>query len=318
MADFRHTKDMSGDYVQYYVSKNHNRLNRRAFSPETITPRLCLSPKYPITLARSPAEMDIILDSGAFQDISHEERLTFQTALSRQLEFEKRVGFTSNYIVSYDHIVDECPTVRGKRKKHRVSFSTAERYVDETIDAAKFLADCRKELEPRRLILSNQGVTPSQYVECVKEILKFSEPVDVIGLGGFCIIGQVPRLINDYFKVIEETLPLLETRKIRRLHIFGVGVFKVLIRTHVLCHRHNVIPSYDTSSMEFNAIFGRAFSPDIMRIGPPGVHLTQVFKRDDKYELYHPRDWAMLNIRMVHMFWDELEKIYPISGREEQ
>jgi queuine/archaeosine tRNA-ribosyltransferase len=303
--------------VEYYVSKVHNKLNRRRFSPETITTRLCLNPKYNVELVRPADEMKIFLDSGAFQDLRNEDRISFEGALSRQLTFEKKVGFESSYIVSYDRIVDESPTIQGKRKKRRVGPKTADRYVDETINAAKYLADQREELRPRKLVLSNQGVHPKQYIECVKEVLSFAEPGDVLGMGGFCIIGQVPHFAEDFFEVLESILPLMKKRQVKRLHVFGVGVFKVLIRAQVLCHKHGVIPSYDTASLELNAVFGKSFTPDVNDIGPRGVHLTQVFARRDKYKLYHPRDWAILNIRTVNFFWDRLNELYPVSEAED-
>lgn len=298
--------------MEYYVSKVHDNLNGRVFSPEDVTSKLCLNPKYRISLKRPPEEMQFILDSGAFQDIKANQRLTFQSALNRQLNFESRTGFVSTYLVSYDQIVDESPTVQGIRKKRRVNFDVAERYVQETIDAAKFLADQRRELKPRRLVLSNQGVTPEQYLDCMKEILSFSEPEDIIGLGGFCIVGQIPRYAKDYYKVVDKALPLLKSRGIKRLHLFGMGVFKILIKTHVMCHEYGITPSYDTSSPEFNAVFGRVFTPDTESLGPEGVHLTNVFNREDKYILYHPRDWALLNIELVSIFWEKLNSLYPI------
>jgi hypothetical protein len=303
--------------MQYFVSKNHNRLNHRLFSPETVVDKICLNPKYGVSLGDRSDSVEVLLDSGAFQDIKKSERLTYQGALNRQLAFEDRTGFQSKFLVSYDRIVDESPTVHGERKKRRVNLTTADSYVQQTIDAAKFLADQRDDLYPRRLVLSNQGVTPDQYIGCLKETLKFAEPTDVIGLGGFCIIGQIPRFTKDYFEVLERALPLLRKKGVRRLHIFGVGVFKTLIRTHVQCWRYGVTPSYDTSSLELNAVYGRAFSPDHQGIGPDGVHLTTVFDRKDKYVMYHPRDWAMLNIEVVNEFWTRLNKLYPIDGDDQ-
>jgi len=299
--------------MEYYVSKNHDRLNERVFAPETLTDKLCLNPKYRVTLNRPSEQVNILLDSGAFQDIKQEQRLTFHEALDRQLEYEKQVGFVSKFLVSYDRIVDESPTVQGKRLKRRVSKGKSERYVEETINAAKFLSDSRRELKPRRLILSNQGVTPDQYIDCVKEVLRISEPDDVIGLGGFCIIGQVPKFTDDYFQVLKKVLPLAKRNGIRRVHMFGVGVFKVLVKTHVMCQKYGIVPSYDTSSLEFNAVFGKVLSPDVENIGPAGIHLRKVFTKEDKYELYHPRDWAMLNIQMANFFWEKLNDLYPLQ-----
>jgi hypothetical protein len=301
-----------GCRVEYFVSKNHDMLNGRPFAPEKSTPRVCLNPKYPVSLSSGTRNVYVLLDSGAFQDLKATERLSPRQALNRQLDFERRVGFESKFIVSYDRIVDESPTVQGHKRKRRVDSTLAGRYVDQTIDAAKFLADNREGLTPRRLVLSNQGVTVEQYVDCVKEILRFSEPTDVVGLGGFCIIGQVPKYSKDYFAVVKRILPMLRRRKIRRMHVFGVGVFKTLIKTHVMCSRFGVIPSYDTSSLELNAVFGRVFRPDLDGVGPSGVHLTTVFDKDDKYRYYHPRDWALINLNAVNALWRSINHFHPL------
>jgi hypothetical protein len=298
--------------MEYFVSKNHDRLNKKPFAPESISQRICLNPSYPVSLQDGGTDTTILLDSGAFQDTGGKRRLTPQGALNRQLEYEAKRGFLADFLVSYDRIVDESPTVRGERRKRRVGRGAADRYVEQTIAAAKYLADHREELRPRRLVLSNQGVSPNQYINCLTEVLKFAEPDDVIGLGGFCIIGQIPKFTKSYFAVLERALPLLKKKRIRRVHIFGVGVFKILIRTHVLCSRVGITPSYDTSSLELNAVFGRTFHPDTRGIGPAGVHLTSVFSKDDKYKLYHPCEWALFNIKIVNEFWRGLNEMYPL------
>lgn len=298
--------------MQFFVSKNHDRLNKKVFAPELVSEHICLNPSYPVSIVENGHRPDVMLDSGAFQDLQSDERLTYQGALSRQLEYERTQRVRSDFIVSYDRIVDESPTVQGKRKKRRVDGRAARWYVRDTIDAAKYIADHRKELKPRRLVLSNQGVFPDQYIGCLKEVLKFAEPNDVIGFGGFCILGQIPKFTQDYFDVLKRALPLIKRTGIRRIHVFGVGVFKVLIKTHVMCSGFGIAPSYDTSSLELNAVFGRTFHPDTRAIGPAGVHLTTVFDKSDKYGLYHPCDWALLNIQVVNEFWRRLNDLYPL------
>lgn len=298
--------------MQFFVSKNHNNLNRRAFSPETITPRLCLNPKYPVRLVRPARDLEVLLDSGAFQDISDHKRLTFSEALDRQLAFEARVGFQSKYIVSYDRIVDETFNEDGRRVKLRVDGRTARKYVDQTIDAAKHLADQRRVLRPRRLVLSNQGVSPGQYTRCVEEVLSFAEKADVIGLGGQCIIGQRPGLTKDYFAVLANVLPMMHRRGIRRLHVFGVGTFPVLVKTQALCWKYGVVPSYDTSALEVNARWGKVVVPPNVGDWLPTLHVTRVFGQEDRFDLFHPCDLALLNIRLATHFWEEIDKMYPL------
>lgn len=298
--------------MQYYVSKNNNKLNRREFTPELINNRVCLNPLYKVQLKR---KVNVLLDSGAFQDTKYQSRVSFARALGRQLEFETHSKFEAESIVSYDRMVDEAASPEGRGKnKRRVSYYTGERYVAETIDAAKYLADQRRDLRPRRLILSAQGVTSPQYLRCVKEILRFAEPTDILGLGGFCIIGQVPRLKKQYYKVLEAALPMVKRKGLKRVHVFGVGHFGVLVRTHMLCRSYGIIPSYDTSSYEFNSVLGRVFQPDVLHRGFDGPRMSPSLEKKDKYSVYHPRDWAHFNIELVSHFWERLNRQYPIRG----
>lgn len=293
--------------ILYYVSKNHDRLNAKDFQPELVNDRICLNPKYGATLGR-PEQVKVLLDSGAFQDRQKHERLTFQAALNRQTAYEEDRRFTSELIVSYDRLVDETAEAKGRTKK-RVSYRTAEKYVQETVDAGKFLADQRRNLRPRRLVLSCQGTTAPMYLDCVKEILSFSEKEDVIGFGGFCIVGQRPSLKGQLFTVLEQTIPRLKRKGIKRLHFFGVGYFPVLVRANVMCRRAGIEPSYDTSSYEFNGVVGRVFDP--IR---PGI--SQVFMKPDKRALYHPADLAALNIRLVTNFWDEVNAMNILRAKK--
>jgi hypothetical protein len=272
---------------------------------------------------------NVLLDSGAFQDVKSDQRLSFEAALDRQLQLEQKEGFVSEMIVSYDRLVDEKNDEQLGRIKQRVSYGDACQYVEETIDAAKFLVDQRNDLKPRELILSNQGVTVRQYVDCVKEILSFSSEQDVIGFGGFCITGRKPSLKKDYYAVLEESLPLVQAKGIRRLHLFGIGSFDILVRTHFLCRSFGIEPSYDTSSYEFRGLFGEVANPS-EAVSPTGVSeemcplcnktvdlaqtlekmkLTKTFFKEDKYSLYPPVDLALFNIKLVSFFWNELNKV---------
>jgi hypothetical protein len=314
--------------MKFYVSKTNNTLNRSVFLPELINHNICLNPARRRRV-KVMEGTNVLLDSGAFQDVKSDQRLSFEAALDRQLQFERDQGFISEMIVSYDHLVDEKNDEQLGRIKQRAPYDDACQFVEETIDAAKFLVDHRNDLRPRKLILSNQGVTVPQYVECVKEILSFSEEQDVIGFGGFCITGRKPSLKKDYYAVLEETLPLIRAKGIRRLHLFGIGSFDVLVRTHFLCKSYGIEPSYDTSSYEFRGLFGEVANPSEV-VSPIGdsremcplcnkaadlpdrlekMKLTKTFFKEDKYSLYPPVDLALFNIKLVSFFWNELNKV---------
>lgn len=124
----------------FYVSKNHSRLNGRPFRPEFISDHLCLNPLYNTAVER---QVNILTDSGAFQDVDTAKRLNYSDALDRQLNYEKKVGYISEYLVSYDRLVDE-QLIDGEKVKQRWGYSAAEEAVNDTVAAAKFLAENRK------------------------------------------------------------------------------------------------------------------------------------------------------------------------------
>lgn len=286
----------------FYASKNHDRLNGKEYNVECVTETLCVNPKYPITIS-NPATKYIV-DSGAFQDVKSENRLTFMGALERQLGMIAKIGFDPEAIVSYDRLVDE-QLRDDKQIKERVSESVGWEYVDETINAAKFLSDNRQRVNSK-LILSCQGTTIEQYDYCVEEVLKHADKGDWIELGGFCIIYQKKEYKEQYREIVKKVLPTI-SKKCNRIHVFGMSIFKELHFTETIANKYNVDVSYDTSSAEFNGIMGRVFNPLTETI-------CQVYDRQDKYVYYHPCNIALMNVELIKNYW-ELNDKYK-GGRE--
>jgi hypothetical protein len=281
--------------VRYFASKTHDRLNGAQFNPEDQGP-VCINPYYKVTI-RGPAPF--IIDSGAFQDVGTDSRLTPEEALRRQLDFERTVtpeGRPAYAIVSYDRLVDEQRTEDGQIKR-RVTEEQGEEYVRETIEAARFLVSRRAELAPRRLILSCQGTTAEQYIGCLREVLQVAAPQDIIGLGGFCIISRSKEAERQFYEVIARAFPMIAEAGIRDVHIFGVGILRVLIRAETEARAYGIMLSYDTSNYEVNAVFGRVFDP-------AQGQLTRVFEKAQKGKDYTPAQLARFNIRMVRAFWE--------------
>jgi len=142
------------------------------------------------------------------------------------------------------------------------------------------------------------------YLRCMDDILEIASPQqgDVIGMGGFCIIGQQRALASQFFQVLSKALPRLHAVGLDRVHFFGIGYFPVLVRANIMCRQAGIVPSYDTSSYEFNGTMGRVFNPLT-------ASLNDVFSKEDKRQLYHPADLALLNIRLVQNFWDEVDSL---------
>lgn len=184
------------------------------------------------TAAHRPNQMSIsgqligIIDSGAFTD-SPAKRLTPVTSLERQLTWEMKaaemwgIDFVAHALVSYDLLIDETWT-NGVRQKKRWSIDRAESAVNVTIESAQYLASQRKQLYPRRLILSCQGVDAIQYRETMQEIIKVSTPADIIGFGGWCILGRVTSYLPEFFRTVQTSFPLIQQAGIKDVHIFGV------------------------------------------------------------------------------------------------
>jgi len=290
--------------MRFYVSKCHDTLNGRPYNPETITPYICLNPYYNTTLQKD-TKVKYILDSGAFQDVGKEERLSFEDALNRQLNYEKKIGVKASALVSYDHLVDEQVDERGQFKK-RVDSDTGEQYVKETIDAARYLVEKRKELGSRKLILSCQGTNKEQYLNCIESILEFAKPQDTIGFGGFCILSKSKEYEKEYYEIVTEAFPKIHDAGIKKVHVFGMGVFRALVQTDIYARKNGIQCSYDTSSPEMNSVFGKSFNP-------LDAQMNAVFSKIHKGNGYYSADLALMNVELITDYWKRL-KTMPLPG----
>ncbi|MDY0247273.1 MAG: hypothetical protein RBR26_10160 [Methanosarcina mazei] len=288
--------------MKFYVSKCHDKLNGHVYSLEYVAPYICVNPYYNVTIGKG-SKCKYMIDSGAFQDVGNESRLTYQEALNRQLKFEKKISKykKADAIVSYDRLVDEQMGEAGQFKE-RVPMDIAKSYVEETIKAAEFLDGCRSKLGTRKLILSCQGVNADQYIQCLENILNVSKEGDIIGFGGFCIMSKSIEYEKQYYDVIKRAFPLIKKEGINRVHIFGVGIFRALIQTDVFARMNGLECSYDTSSPEINATYGKVFNPMT-----PG--LTSVYSKVHKKNGYTPADIALFNVKMINEFWKLHETI---------
>lgn len=282
--------------MRFYVSKCNNTLNAVQYSPETITPYLCLNPYYKVNLDKN-RNVSYILDSGAFQDVKG-RRLSFNDALARQLSFEKTVGRPAEAIVSYDHLVDE-QMVDGVQSKKRVDRDIGKEYVEETIAAAEYLSSKRDELGERKLVLSCQGADVAQYLDCLDAILEIARPGDIIGFGGYCILSKDKRYEEEFYHVVTKGIPRIKEAGIDRVHIFGMGVFRALVQADIFARMNGVECSYDTSAAEINAVFGKSFNP-------LEGQMSKIFGKCHKNMGYRSADLAMFNIRLILDYWEKI------------
>lgn len=288
--------------MKFYVSKCHDRLNGSSYSPEKYCKHICVNPYYKVTIQNEKTKF--IIDSGAFQDVGSRTRLNFEEALNRQLKFEKTLtkdGRASEAIVSYDRLVDEQIGDSGQFKA-RVSEEESKLYVEETIEAAKYLVSKRKELKPRKLILSCQGTSVKQYLDCLTQILEIASSKDIIGFGGFCIISRNKKYEKEFYDVISKGFPMIREKKITRVHIFGVGMFRSLIQADICARLNNLKCSYDTSSSEINSVYGKFFDPI-------NLTLTSVYQKEHKKNGYIPAELAEFNLQSILQIWKRFNRL---------
>jgi hypothetical protein len=250
--------------LNLYVSKTGNLLNGKTLDTELLSNSICLSPVYKGAALKNK-NINILMDSGAFQDTDKSKRISFEDALARQLKYETKLGIVSQRIVAYDYIGN----------------------TNETIKANNFLLSKRNELRPRQLVLMIQGTTPEEYLECINKISKIVSSEDCIGFGGIAMASRSKKIREKLFYALKFGLPTLLEKGIKDVHLFGIGSFWVLEEINNIIKelgfqgKFNV--SVDTSSLEVGSVMGK-------RINVENHKFEKIFSREQKYIDYHPRD----------------------------
>jgi len=235
--------------ITLYVGINETQWNHHETAPGEFA---CISPVYGASeqtrrenRVKIPITTNVIQDSGAFSD-GPQSRLSLSAALDRQIEHGLKYGYNDQitHRASYDLLIDEMWT-NGNRYKRRWSENDAWAAVTETIEAAKYLS---KNYDGSK-ILSAQGVTHSQYLECTLRVLEWLDPAsDIFGLGGWCISGKMPAVMREPFDdTISLVIPILARAGIRRAHIWGVMDNLFLGPLLYLCDKYGLELSTDSS-----------------------------------------------------------------------
>ncbi|NEP60154.1 MAG: hypothetical protein F6K31_24655 [Symploca sp. SIO2G7] len=172
------------------------------------------------------SKIRLLFDSCAFTDVLTNSRVSFSKALERQLQtLAKMLGCKETWLVSYDRLIDE-KFVDGKRIKQRWSVDEAWEAVRQTVEAARYLSSQRYRLDGYKLVLSCQGVDALQYQQCVEQVLEYATPSDVLGLGGWCILGKQKKWMPVFWEAMRRVIPLIAESGVTQVHIFGVTWFK--------------------------------------------------------------------------------------------
>ena len=248
--------------IRFYCGLNEINWN---YHPAQPGPYTCVAPvsgvkKKSVNRVCVPVGTKAIQDSGAFCDSSigirgdaygKSGRLTFQEALMRQEAHAERFGYTDKIEAraSYDLLIDEMwfedeSTGLLSRKKARWNENDAELAVKETVAAAKFLNEHRNNIP---CIQSAQGVSAKQYLRCVEQLMPYFQDGDVLGLGGWCILGKIPTLVPSFWQTMALVIPFLAGEGVKRVHIWGCIYRPAIGNLLHLCHEYGLDLSADTA-----------------------------------------------------------------------
>jgi hypothetical protein len=239
--------------IRFYCGLGEQRYN---YHPVFTGPYACISPicgtvHKKVNRVTAPEGTLVIQDSGAFNDacmalqgyehqltLLKQHRLSPKDALKRQEQHAEAFGYAHQIEAraSYDVLIDETWTESEAgifiREKRRWSETEAELAVDETVAAAAFLDSHRN---GAACILSAQGVTPRQYLRCTERILPYLREGDILGLGGFCILGKKPWLLPAFRETMHLVIPFLKREGVKRVHLWGVCFAEALALLLWLC-----------------------------------------------------------------------------------
>lgn len=297
--------------MDFYPSKTNDRLNRRPFHPELVG-RVMVNPRYPVReLSRvapwycwrchTPHTFPRVrCDSGAFQDIG-KRRLEPRQALEAQLRFEEQLrwwtgdhSFHFETIFIYDDPagVDEA-IIDGVKIKVRGDEKSAVPAVANTLAAARYYATQRKHIQGG-IGWVGQGIDADQYLACVRAQLPYFKRGDVLGLGGFCIWGRMPKQMRETaHETIGRVVNAARFRGVRDFHLLGVMYAPGISWAARLARQRRVRFSTDGSAPEQAAcIGGRGYAA--------GRQIDLGWRPEHKYRGYHPCDLALENIRAYH------------------
>jgi hypothetical protein len=192
-----------------------------------------------------PSGVQVLQDSGAFSD-GPKHRLSYAEALQRQIDHAKHYKYASQvtHRASYDLLIDE--TWKDEfRQKERWSEQAGMFAVKATVEAAAYLDAHRS--RGIGCVMSAQGVTVEQYVECTEKVLQYVDvDQDIFGLGGWCILGKRSSLLPLFRETMQQVIPLVASHKVKRVHIWGVCFTEGLGPLLWLCDQYGLQLSTDS------------------------------------------------------------------------
>ena len=242
--------------ILFYCGINECQWNHH---PVNTGPYAVVSPVYGTKVKENrvavPDNAAVMQDSGAFCD-GPEDRLDYAAALRRQLEHSDKWGYSDKiiYRASYDLLIDETWDGQGNREKRRWTESAANEAVEITVNAARYMRDNYD----GPCVLSAQGVTARQYLECVRRVISIMDlSRDILGFGGWCIIGKMPRAMMPVLRdTIDLVIPYAAKQGVKKIHIWGVIYPKALGPLLRACDDYGIQLSTDSAGPQMKPCMG--------------------------------------------------------------
>jgi hypothetical protein len=245
--------------IDFYCGLNHRTWNHHRADPGSLA---CISPivghgngQFQPTPVHVPPETKVLQDSGAYgEPLSRfNKRLTFANALKRQEAHADRYGYADKvaYRASYDLLIDHR---LANRQIVRADDIAGVEAVDYTVRAARFLS---KHRNGYALALNAQGSTPEQYFGCVQQIVPLLQDVDILGMGGWCIIGRCPSLMADFLETLALVIPFIAQEGVKMVHLYGCIFFPALSACLAICDHYNIKMSVDSAFPSFAPRIGK-------------------------------------------------------------
>ncbi|MDL5054145.1 hypothetical protein QQ056_11390 [Oscillatoria laete-virens NRMC-F 0139] len=161
-----------------------------------------------------------MFDSGAYPEARIHRRLCPERSLYRQLQQLNQFPVQPQevWLVSYDQLI-------------RINTSAElavcyEAQIAQTVEAAQYLDSQRQRLQGFKLVQACQGSNAVQYVQCVKQVLQYCKPGDVIGLGGWCHVGSHKSRLSTFWQILHSIVPLIAASEVKQVHVFGISWWK--------------------------------------------------------------------------------------------
>jgi len=250
-----------------FVSKTADKLNSVKLDTELLTPNICVNPFYSKVTIGNPYA-NIFCDSAAFQERDAIARISLAEAMTRQLQFEKKLGIKFNYYASYDTIGN----------------------ATETLEANKYLMS----LSIKNKMVIIQGDTSDQYAMCLQETLKLYGKDDfVLGFGGISRAGTILKVRAKLFNAIEKNLP--ELKELHHIHLLGCVTLSVVKKIKEYLPDVNL--TADTSGIELKSVFGNKFVDG---------RWIKMYNKSQKFNGYHPCELFKENCNAVIKFYSRI------------